>query len=141
MSRQYNFEKIQSQLLRLEDLKLKPYKDKYGFLTIGVGRNLDLKGISKEEAFFLLKNDIEEAVSLVEVNLPWTSNLSEDHFLVLVNMAFQMGIGGLLLFKNFLSHLQAREFDKAGDAMLDSKWAKEDSPKRALELFSIITGK
>jgi lysozyme len=141
MSRDFDFEKIRSQLIRHEGLRLKPYRDLYGNLTIGVGRNLDSRGISRDESLFLLKNDIDEVVNSLEVNLPWVDQLSEDHFLVLVNMAFQMGIVGLLRFKNFLSYLESGDFVKAGDAMLDSKWAREDSPKRALELWSIITCK
>jgi lysozyme len=139
--RDYDFKKIKSQLLRHEGLNLKPYKDTKGLITIGVGRCLQIKGISHDEAMILLKNDIDEAAESVGRILPWSENLSEDQFLVLVNMCFQMGVSGLLGFRKFLSFLQKKKFDKAGEEMLNSKWAKEDSPARAYELFSILTSK
>lgn len=52
---------IEDQLILHERLKLKPYRCSAGKLTIGVGRNLEDKGISEEEALFLLRNDIAEA--------------------------------------------------------------------------------
>ena len=139
MPREYDFKKIKSQLLSHEGLNLKPYKDTKGLITIGVGRCLQIKGISHDEAMIFLKNDIDEAAESVEKILPWSADLSEDHFLVLVNMCFQMGVSGLLGFRKFLGYLQKKRFDKAGEEMLNSKWAKEDSPSRAFELFSIIT--
>jgi len=129
---------LRPRLERHEDIKLKPYRDSRGFLTIGIGRNLDTKGISREEADIMCGNDIIEAIDLVRHNLPWSLNLDDNRFSVLVEMAFQMGIGGLLLFKDFLAALEAGDYLTAQVEMLDSKWAKEDSPKRALELSEII---
>ena len=54
-------EHLERQLIRHEGLKLFPYQCPAGFLTIGVGRNLEGKGITKAEALFLLKNDIADA--------------------------------------------------------------------------------
>lgn len=140
MDREIDFEKIKSQLLRHEGLKLKAYRDIRGVLTIGVGRNLEGKGISHDEAMLFFANDVNECVDLVLKVLPWSKDLDDDRFLVLVNMCFQMGISGLLGFRKFLDYLRRGKFDKAGAEMLDSKWAREDSPKRAIELYTVITG-
>jgi lysozyme len=121
-----------------EGVRLKPYRDSRGFLTIGIGRNLDIKGISREEADILLGNDIVESIDLVRHNIPWSVNLDPQRFSVLVEMAFQMGVGGLLLFRKFLKALEEGDYERAAQEMLDSKWAREDSPKRALKLFDII---
>ena len=43
---------IEEQLILHEGLRLKPYRDTVGKLTIGVGRNLDDVGITRAEAFF-----------------------------------------------------------------------------------------
>jgi lysozyme len=131
---------LEKRLRNHEGMRLKPYKDSKGLWTIGVGRCLETKGISKEEASYLLKNDMEEAVLRVVRGFPWSSDLGEDRFSVLVEMAFQMGMGGLLTFEKFLDHLEAGRYEEAANEMLDSKWAKEDSPKRALELSDIIRG-
>ena len=55
-------EKLMYRLIEEEGMKLKPYRCPAGKLTIGVGRNLEDKGLSNEEALFLLQNDIIEAV-------------------------------------------------------------------------------
>ena len=50
-------QKITDQLIRHEGLRLTPYRCPAGRLTIGVGRNLEEKGISEQEAMVLLEND------------------------------------------------------------------------------------
>src|SRR5690606_41062667 len=52
---------LKSQLERHEGLRLKPYRDTVGELTVGYGRNLDDVGIRPEEAALMLDNDITEA--------------------------------------------------------------------------------
>jgi len=131
---------LRPRLEKNEGIRLKPYRDSKGYLTIGIGRNLDTKGISREEADIMLGNDIIEAIDLVRHNIPWSVNLDDQRFSVLVEMAFQLGIGGLLLFRQTLGYLEKGDYELAALAMLESKWAKEDSPKRALELSEIIKG-
>ena len=48
-----------------EGLRLKPYVDTAGKLSIGVGRNLDDKGISKTEADFLLADDLNDVEAIL----------------------------------------------------------------------------
>jgi lysozyme len=50
------------QLTTHEGLRLKPYLCPAGKLTIGIGRNLEGKGITKQEAIMLLENDIQECL-------------------------------------------------------------------------------
>lgn len=128
---------IKELLLKHEGLRLKPYKDTVGKLTIGVGRNLDDVGISKEEAMILLDNDIIKAKALLYKNLPFAERLPVDVQDVLVDMTFNMGIGGLLQFKTFLSLLSVGKYDEASIAMLQSKWAIQVKG-RAVELSDII---
>src|SRR5690348_5514883 len=99
---------LEEQLLRDEGLLLKPYKDSVGKLTIGIGRNLDDVGISREEALTLLQNDIDRAGAWLRTNLPWTLSLDEIRRAALTNMAFNLG-GRLGEFRKFLAHLQAGE--------------------------------
>ena len=54
-------ETVIESLIRDEGLELKPYRDSVGKLTIGIGRNLDDKGISESEARMLLANDVDDA--------------------------------------------------------------------------------
>ena len=116
---------LKDQLVRDEELRLKPYTDSVGKLTIGIGRNLTDKGISFQEAQGLLANDIADATADLEAKLPWTATLDDVRKGALVNMAFNLGIGGLLEFHDFLARMQRGDFSGAAGAMLDSLWARQ----------------
>lgn len=127
---------LREQLLLDEGLRLQSYKDSLGFLTIGVGRLIDPKkggGISKDEAMLLLDNDIKAKTKQLQTALPWMLKLCEARQGVLLNMAFQMGVEGLLKFKNTLAMIQAGKYEAAADGMLQSLWAKQ-TPLRATRL-------
>lgn len=133
-----DFEKIQNLLIQHEGERLRVYRDSKGILTIGIGRNLENKGISRIESRFMLQNDISEHIFKLETNYPWFTNLDETRQCVMIDMCHQLGIGGLSLFKNFLAAMEAEDYRRASSEMLDSKWAREDSPKRARELAQMI---
>ena len=125
------------ELKRDEGVVLKPYKDSVGILTIGVGRNLEAHGISMYEAEVLLSNDIENHWKALLKELPWIADLSENRQRAMLNMAFNLGISGLLGFKNSLAALKAGEYAKAADMFLDSHWATQvhDRAKRVAQLI------
>lgn len=114
-----------SELTADEGLRLKPYECTAGKLTIGIGRNIEDKGISKKEAEYLLNNDIDEVISQLDAKLPWWRNMTDARQRVLCNMCFNLGISGLLYFKNTLASMQARKYDDAAKGMLSSLWAKQ----------------
>lgn len=128
-----DFAKIQEELLRDEGLRLKPYKDSVGKLSIGVGRNLDDVGITHAEAMYLLSNDISEALNGV-LNLldpeVW-GNLSDNRRRVLVNMAFNLGIPRLSTFKKMLAAVKDQDYVLAAREMLNSKWADQVGARAA----------
>ncbi len=112
-------------LVQHEGLRLKPYRCTKGKLTIGVGRNLEDKGLSKEEAFFLLQNDILEVQNECEKQFKFFNQLSPTRQEVLLEMAFNLGIKGLKGFKKFLKALDEKDYLTASKEMLNSKWAFE----------------
>lgn len=112
---------------------LHAYKDHLGYLTIGVGRLIDERkggGISKAESAFLLSNDIAEVEAELDRRLFWWRQLPDARRAVLMAMAFQMGVDGLLGFKNTLAMVKAGDFDGAARGMLASLWARQ-TPERA----------
>lgn len=131
---------LKDQLLRDEELRLKPYTDSVGKLTIGAGRNLTDKGISLQEAQLLLANDIADATADLQAKLPWTATLDDVRKGALVNMAFNMGIGGLLEFHDFLARMQRGDFSGAAGAMLDSLWARQVGARATRLSIQIQTG-
>jgi lysozyme len=121
------------QLIRHEGVVLHPYRDTVGKLTIGVGRNLEDVGISRAEASFMLQNDVDKVITSLQKELPWIINLNPARQDVLCNMAFNMGVVGLLLWHFFLVAVSGGEFDSAANRMLGSKWARQVG-SRAKEL-------
>lgn len=132
-----NNEKLIDELVRDEGLRLKPYQDSRGVLTIGIGRNLRDVGISREEAYHLVNNDVEGVVGDLDRSLPWWNTLNEVRQRAIVNMAFNLGVPGLLAFRKTLSLLEAGDFEGAATEMLCSDWAKQVGP-RAQRLSNAI---
>ena len=124
------------QLRRDEGEVLHAYSDSLGFLTIGVGRLIDKRkggGITHEESAYLLNNDIERKHAELLKRAPWTANLDAARFGCLLNMAFQLGVDGLLGFKNTLAMVRSGDYAGAADGMLNSLWARQ-TPARAKRL-------
>ena len=126
----------------------KAYQDHLGFWTIGVGRLIDKRkrgsGLSNEEIDFLLGNDLKKRAVLLDKKIPWIKKLPRfgPRHRALINMSFQMGVSGLLSFKNTLKLVKAGEYAKAADNALKSKWARKQTPKRAKIVTEMIrTGK
>lgn len=118
-------EKLMYRLIEEEGMKLKPYRCPAGKLTIGVGRNLEDKGLSNEEALFLLQNDIIEAVKELKKAFLFFDSLNETRQIVLIDMCFNLGINGLKKFKKMIKALENQDFSLASKEMLSSYWAKQ----------------
>ena len=127
---------LKEQLLREEGAEPCAYQDSLGYWTIGVGRLIDSRkggGLSNDEIDFLLENDIKKITEQVHKFLPWVSKLNEPRQAVLLQMAFQMGLRGLLGFKRTLGSIEDGQYFEAAVEMLQSEWAKQ-TPERAHRL-------
>ena len=127
---------IEEQLILHEGLRLKPYRCTAGKLTIGVGRNLEDKGLSKEEALFLLRNDIREITEQLE-RLGWYRALDPIRQKVIIDMAFNLGLSGLLSFKRMIQALNCYDYNTAADEMVNSLWYRQVG-KRAERLVKMM---
>lgn len=133
-----------AQLKRHEGLRLEAYKDTEGVLTIGWGHNCEASPvpgveqegdvISRGSAENLLYQDLKSLARELDDRLPWWRGLDEPRQAVILNMAFNMGVSGLLGFKRALSAMKIGDYARAGTEMLDSRWAKEQVRGRAAEL-------
>lgn len=105
------------------------YKCTEGFDTIGYGTRLPL---SEKEAEMIL----EHRLNILKGNLSgslYMLDIDKKAWDILYNMVYQMGVKGVLNFKNMIKALEAKDYKRAGDEMLDSKWAKQ-TPARANRL-------
>jgi lysozyme len=132
-----DIERVKERLRRFEGYRKYPYRCPAGYLTIGYGRNLEVKGISVDEAEMLLNNDVNETIEILLNGLDFFTMLPEQAQEVLVDMTFNMGFGGVLKFKKFLEALKNRDWERAAQEMENSLWYKQTG-NRAKELVKII---
>lgn len=135
-----------------EGERLTVYKCPAGYLTIGIGRNLETngltkaecdklglvtsdkikvigilqqRGINKLESEYLLSNDIDRFSVELGKCITWFLRLPETAKIVLCDMAFNLGVDGLLKFKKTLSLIEKGNYKEASKEMLNSDWAEQ----------------
>ena len=153
----YNREALIDQLILHEGMKLQVYKDHLGIDTIGVGRNLEDRGITDGElsfmnmlkaevyeqgitethARFLLSNDIDIVEKELVASHPCTAGLDDVRCRVLLDMAINLGMPRLNKFKNMWKAVHDRDFSLAAVEMLDSRWASQVG-QRAVRLSTAM---
>lgn len=116
---------LEDQLIDHEGLELKPYQCTADKLTIGVGRNIEDRGITEDEARYLLKNDIKIVEDELLEKKPVVAGLDAVRQRVLVDMGFNLGIPTLLKFQNMWAAIEEEDFQTAADEAMDSRWAKQ----------------
>jgi len=141
-----------NRLIEHEGLRLKPYRCTQGKLTIGVGRNLDdnplnfeekralgdyMHGITENGAKMLLRNDINRCVEELKNAIKGFDEFNGDRQYALIDMCFQLGGKGIKKFRIMRKALENKDFDKASDACLKSKYAKQ-VPIRAKRIAETI---
>lgn len=121
------------QLDRDEGRKRFAYQDHLGFWTIGAGILIDERkggGLDDDEIDWLLLRRIEKARAALAKRLPWFAQLDRVRQDGLVNMAYQLGVDGVLGFPRMLAALRDQKWADAEHQALDSLWAKQ-TPERA----------
>ena len=115
----------------------KPVNLPTGKLTIGIGRNIEQKGITRQEAEYLASNDIDYFFGHLADKLVWFELLDEVRQAALLDMAFNLGIEGLLGFERTLSYLKAEQYDMAAQEILASRWVDQVT-NRAYRIAGMI---
>lgn len=142
----YNTSHFLDKLIEHEGMVLNVYKDTLGIDTIGIGRNLKDRGISKEELAYLdipnmdavYQHGITEAdarflamndIKIVEDELcrvhTCVEELDSVRQLILMDMAFNMGVPRLCKFKKMWNAIHESNFEAASYEMMDSRWARQ----------------
>jgi lysozyme len=122
-----------------EGVKLHPYTDTHGNLTIGIGHNL-ANGIPLSVAYSLRDLDIIAAQKAVITNFPWIKNIDMPRVDALVHLCFWIGIGSLMGFTKMMNAVRAEDWKTAHDELLNSKLFS-DIPERTTEIANrLLTG-
>ena len=119
------------------------YKDSLGFSTIGYGHLVLSTDIFKEGVIYKKKElakVFDSDFDIAKSNANQLINGLPIHHqakCVIIEMVFQLGIGGVSKFKKMWEALKQNDYQTASEEMLDSRWAKQ-TPKRAEELSSVM---
>ena len=119
-----------------EGFRSKPYPDPihgWDVPTFGIGFTY----ITEEEAEYILKRRVESIKKQLTTLIFGFTSLSENIQNVLIEMAFQLGVAGLLKFRKTLAAIEKGDYEEAAKEMLDSKWARQ-VPRRASEMSSRV---
>ena len=118
-------------LKRHEGLRLNPYHCPANKLTIGIGRNLQDRGITESEAFYLLHGDINLVQEELTKNWGVWRTFPEKARLVCIDMTFQMGITSFMKFKETRKLMELGKWLEASEEVLRSRYSIQ-TPNRAL---------
>lgn len=129
--------RLVNMLIKQEGKRKFPYECTAGKISIGVGRNLDDRGLSDDEIMYLLHNDIEISESELSRTFEWFGLLNQARQDALISLHFNIGLGNLLKFKNTLKHLSDGDFQAASEEMLESRYADQVG-QRAIDLSDMI---
>jgi lysozyme len=157
----YNKDLLMEKLISHEGLRLQVYEDSLGIATIGIGRNLEDRGITPEElewmdipnmaivhtmgiteadAMYLAQNDVQIVEEELLRSHPCVENLDAVRQLVLVDMAFNMGVPRLGKFKKMWAAIHENNFEEAAKEMLDSRWANQVKSRSTKLAHAMHTG-
>ena len=127
---------VTSRLKAEEGFRALPYRDSEGVLTIGYGTNLEI-GITKREGAYLLSERV--SITKIRFSHEWKPyrDMPADVQVELIDMAYQLGVSGLLGFHDMLKNLALGNYEGAALEVLDSAWATETPSRaaRAAEVF------
>jgi len=131
--------KLREELTFDEGCINKVYLDHLGYPTFGIGHLVLSEDpehgqdvgtpVSEERIKECFEKDIQNVFDDLDRNMPWWRDLPSDLILVMANMSFNLGINRLMKFKNFLSAMQDKDWDKAAVEMIDSRWAIQVGPR------------
>jgi len=131
-----DFTKLEDVILKHEDYKRFVYNDSLGFATIGIGRCVDHrkgKGISVKEAQYLLNNDLVECEYSMRL-YDWYNIHDDVRKCALIELCFNIGLRGLLGFKNTLECLSKKDYVGAAKHLIDSRWAIQVGEGRSRDI-------
>ena len=154
----YDRDKLIEMLIVDEGMKLQVYQDSLDIDTIGVGRNLEERGlpvaelqhlgfttmqevycigITESGARYLLMNDIDIVERELSNAHPCIEDLTEGRQIVCLNMAFNLGVPRLCKFTNMWAEIHAKDYNMAAYEMINSRWARQVKG-RSKELADIM---
>lgn len=134
-------EACKKMLLIDEGKRLKVYRDSKGIPTIGIGRNLEARGISESECNFMVINDINQTIEDFETTFTKETRkrLSQNQQMGLMNLIFNMGKDGFQRsFPNTIARIENGQMTEAIKTLSKSKWSRDVGPYRTNRVLALL---
>ena len=140
-----NIEQLRKELEVDEGVKYEIYNDHLGYPTFGIGhlvRDTDPEAgaalgtpVSEDRVIEAFNQDVETVLSDCNILYDDFNDLPEEAQLIIANMMFNLGRPRLSKFKGMKAGVDARDWKKAADEMVDSAWYRQ-VPNRANRLVN-----
>lgn len=141
--------KLNAILIEHEGKRSKPYQDTKGIWTVGVGHNMNVP-FSDAVILHILEDDKREAINDCLHHFPWFAELDDTRKMAMISLRFNLGLGGLLGFRKFLSYMEMGHYTSAADELLyntdaqgkrtPTRWAMDVKATRANDIANMIRG-
>ena len=135
-----NIEQLRKELEVDEGVKYEIYNDHLGYPTFGIGhlvRDTDPEHgqeigtpVSEDRVIEAFNKDVESVLNDCTILYGDFSKLPEEAQLIIANMMFNLGRPRLSKFKGMKAGVDAQDWNKAADEMIDSAWYRQ-VPNRA----------
>lgn len=132
-----DMEKLRARIIEEEGFERFPYRCTANKLSIGVGHNIEDRGLSDAAINFILDEDIDICLSQLEGNLSYWQTLPDCVQEALVDLCFNMGINRLMQFRMTLLYIKEGDWTRAADELMDSRYASQ-LPNRAKHNADLI---
>lgn len=109
-----------------------------GRATIGVGRNVQDRGISRAEAMHLLANDIHDSAAVAREMFPGFDAWTRNRQAAIVNLIFNIGERGFRKFERTIDAMRTNRWGDAADHLGDSKWATQVQRSRSERIIKQV---
>tara|TARA_Y100001973_G_C5209214_1_gene344204 strand:- start:226 stop:657 length:432 start_codon:yes stop_codon:yes gene_type:complete len=132
------FKELWESIKKNEGYEPKVYKDHLGFDTIGVGFKVSELHLDEDVCDIIGVRKLNDIQAQLIATFPWYPEMPQVIRMIMIECSYQMGVKGWSKFKKANKYLSERNWVKASEEMLDSKWAKEQTPKRARLLAETV---
>ena len=110
------------------------YQCTAGYDTIGYGKRIKYLQITEEQAEEWLEEELQNLKYVLADKYDWFLPAPQEAQDIVMNMNYQLGVTAFSKFKKTIKYIKVKDYKSASTEMLDSKWARDDTPRRAKEL-------
>ena len=110
------------------------YQCTAGYDTIGYGQRVKYLKVTQEQAEEWLLEELQNLKYILADKYDWFLSAPQEVKDIVMNMNYQLGVSAFSKFKKTIKYIKVKDYKSASTEMLDSKWARDDTPGRAKEL-------